>query len=98
MTYTTLPESYTGTATKRRDIRQTVRNYLGTSRSSAPSIFTVLYCARQMGRLLDLTSGGRYGLAIVESQQVVGPLAVVVYRPIDDVQRELLAIRDGKAA
>jgi hypothetical protein len=52
--------------TQRKQLRQSIRNYLGVSRDPAPDTLYVLKAARDMASLLDLTSGGRFGLALVD--------------------------------
>ena len=51
---------------RRRELRSSIRNILGTSSDTAPDVYTTLLAANKLQRLLDLASGGRYGLAVVE--------------------------------
>ena len=62
---------YTDTKTRRRDIRRLVRGYLGTSSEAAPTLEDALRAADELKRLIDLASGGRYGLAVVRSADVI---------------------------
>lgn len=56
-----------GTKTRRREIRRDVRRLLGTSSDGAPTLTQALEAADQLKRIIDLASGGRYGLAIVRA-------------------------------
>jgi hypothetical protein len=58
---------YSGNKTQRREIRRNVRNWLGTSSDDAPTLETALAAADELKRIIDLASGGRYGLAVVRS-------------------------------
>jgi len=52
--------------TRRKELRRNIRRYLGTSNDAAPDSLNVLKAARDLASLLDMTSGGRYGLALVD--------------------------------
>jgi len=54
-----------GQKARRRELRQRIRNALGTSRDGAPSLLTVTYATLHLHELMTLTSGGRYGVAII---------------------------------
>lgn len=54
-----------GTKTRRRDIRRDIRRVLGTSNEDAPTLRQALLAADDLKRIIDLASGGRYGLAVV---------------------------------
>lgn len=56
-----------GTKTRRKDARRSVRNVLGTSSDNAPTLAQALEAADHLKRIIDLASGGRYGLAVVRS-------------------------------
>ncbi|MDH5295308.1 MAG: hypothetical protein OEW91_16680 [Acidimicrobiia bacterium] len=59
--------SHDGTKTRRREIRRDVRRLLGTSSEGAPNLAQALAAADQLKRIIDLASGGRYGLSIVRA-------------------------------
>lgn len=54
-----------GTRTRRRDARRDLRRIIGTSSDDAPGLLAALDAAEQLRRIIDMASGGRYGLAIV---------------------------------
>jgi hypothetical protein len=58
-------EPISGTATERRELRQAARNALGVSRSDAPEVRAILRALRALDRLVWLTTGGRWCVAIV---------------------------------
>lgn len=56
-------QAYTGTLTYRRELRQTIRNRLGTSGSPAPTLMTLVSVVEYLNRLVDYTTGGALGVA-----------------------------------
>jgi hypothetical protein len=56
-----------GTRTRQREARRAVRTSLGTSSDAPPTLAQVLDAVEALRRLVDMTSGSRYGLAIVRS-------------------------------
>jgi hypothetical protein len=56
-------------ATERRDLRRSIRNVLGTSREEAPTARQVINAATYLRRMMELASGGRFTLAIVDQQR-----------------------------
>lgn len=63
--YKRLAVASDGTKTRSRDARRGVRAALGVSSDPAPTLLQALDAAEQLRRIIDMTSGGRYGLAIV---------------------------------
>lgn len=62
---------FDGTKTRRKEARRLVRGYLGTSSEAAPTLEDALLAAQELKRIIDMASGGRYGLAIVRSADVI---------------------------
>lgn len=56
--------AYEGTVTRRKQLRQIVRNTLGPGSDPAPTVRGTLAAADSLKGLLDLASGGHYGLAV----------------------------------
>ncbi|HET8565888.1 MAG TPA: hypothetical protein VFL77_05390 [Solirubrobacterales bacterium] len=63
----------TGTRTERLKIKQKIRHELGTSRDGAPHVRRVFRAARMLHDLMQRTSGGVYGIAIVRNGSFPGP-------------------------
>lgn len=60
----TYPEAYTGSATERRELRRRIRSWLGISRDPAPESRRVFGAVRELARLVELSTGGRYKLVV----------------------------------
>lgn len=54
-----------GSKTRRKDARRSVRTTLGPSADAAPGLLAALDALDSLRRIVDLASGGRYGVAIV---------------------------------
>lgn len=68
-----------GTKTRRREIRRDVRMHLGTSSDPVPSLDACLRAARELARMIDLASNGRYGLATVRAADPVETTQTAIY-------------------
>lgn len=66
-----MPEPQWGTVTRRRKIRQRIRDSLGISRDGAPDVRRVFSAVRQLDELLNLTTSGAYRLAIVRKNGTI---------------------------
>lgn len=55
-----------GTKTRRREIRQNIRRILGVGHEQAPNAIGALMAARELGKLVDLATAGRYGIAVYD--------------------------------
>lgn len=53
-------------ATERRQLRSAIRNTLGVGRDEAPDAVQALRAARDMTRLLELATDGRFTLAVID--------------------------------
>lgn len=69
-----------GSKTRRREIRRSVRNWIGTSSDDAPTLDSALAAADELKRIIDLASNGRYGLAVVRSTSFNETPQVAIYR------------------
>lgn len=79
--------AYEGTVTRRKQLRQVVRNTLGPGSDPAPTVRGTLAAADSLKALLDLASGGRYGLAVTDfSKQADDPERFI---PISDAIAEV---------
>jgi hypothetical protein len=76
------------TVTRRRELIRAIRNRLGTpaTRQDPPNTESVLRSAKDLAALLDLTSGGKYGLAAVD-------MGTGDTLPIMDAQAAVIAAR-----
>lgn len=57
----------TGTKTRRKAIRQRIRNRLGTSSDDAPTLAGTVAAVRDLDTLLGLTTGGYLGVRLVRN-------------------------------
>lgn len=76
--------AYTGSKTRRKDYRRRIRNILGTSSDDAPTILHALDAARELGALVDVASGGRFGIAVYD-------MRTKQHRPVHEVKAEIKA-------
>ena len=56
----------TGHKTRLRVLRRDIRTELGTTRDPVPSVEQLLEALAHLGAMLDLASGGAYGVAVYE--------------------------------
>lgn len=57
------------TVTVRRDLRNKVRGWLGTSRNVPPTLAHLMHAADALDSLLALTTNGRYRLNIADTKR-----------------------------
>ena len=60
-------QPYAGTATRRRELRQKLRNVLGTSRSEAPSLRQLAAAIVHLDNLVQYSTASQYRVRLVRN-------------------------------